>query len=594
VRAASFEDRVETLFRPPLGENITLSPDGQRLAYTTGSGRDFTIMVMQVDHGGAKRPLLVNPESAVATAPQPTVGSLRFLRWATDRRLVFAPAERVVPLPAIIDKTGRSAPNPDGPTIVAPVMMLDAETHQRGLLVDAAQFQETPAEARRTAADLLRTTKELQVARGEAVRWRIPHVDILGFLPRDRHQLIIQTHGAYSVPTQYAVDIRTATVTEFGAEWPAPPVEPQVFDGYRLKVVGERQPAARPTTAWRDAELAEVQRALDAKFPRRAIEILDWNETRSRVLCRVTGGTDPGRLFLFQRTEDLALEILHCAPWLTAASLHPTRWFDFATREGAPLSGYVTWPTKPRVSPAPIVVVFPSGFPGRAQPAFDPEAQVLADLGFVVARLNHRSVAGVKREDLAALRDAPDRVSVDDARAALDWIAARYPTRPFDRQRVVTLGHGFGGYLAVRALQLQPEVFRCGIAVDAPMELRGWLQAHEPGVIARGAPTGRDIPAALIGHAGADWTKLSVLHQPEALTNPVLLVTEPGCNAAVDVSTRELRNKLSSLGRPPECLELDAGFAAARPTSRAAAYRRIDDFLSQRLGVPRPAHAPAK
>src|SRR5688500_5438115 len=142
--------------------------------------------------------------------------------------------------------------------------------------------------------------------------------------------------------------------------------------------------------------------------------------------------------------------------------------------------------------------MFPSAFPGRAQPAFDPEAQIFADLGFVVARLNHRGVAGVRPADLTAVRAAVDRVSVDDARAAIEWLAAQNPARPFDRRRVATLGRGFGGYLAVRALQLHPTVFRCGIAFDAPMDLRAWLPRPTAAALFAAPPPAHDIPVALI------------------------------------------------------------------------------------------------
>ena len=527
------------------------------------------------------RRVAVDPDRDAALAEDQPPAQLRFLRWATAGRLVFAPTERVVPLPPVTDKNGRSVPNPDGPTIVSPIMVVDADGKQRGALVDARDFQETPEAARRTLADFLRTTKELVATapRSEPVRWRMPHLDILGFLPRDRDQLIIGTRGAYSMPLRHLVDIRTGSVREFGGEWSSPPGEPQVFDWFRLKVVGERTDAARPTTVWQDEELGRVQRELDAKFPRRAVEILDWSENRTRVLFRVTGGSDPGRVFVFQRAENLALEILRCAPWLNAAKLNDTRFFEFDAPDGARLSGCLTWPRNPRLGPPPLLVVFPSGFPGRAQPAFDPEAQIFADLGFVVARLNHRSVAGVKGEDLAALRAAADRVSVADAFLAIEWIAARNPDRPFDRKCVATLGRGFGGYLAVRALQLQPAVFRLGIAIDAPMELRPWLQAQEAGVAAGSAKAGRDLPATLIDHAGADWKKLSVLDQAEALTNPVLLLVEPGRSPAIDVSTAELHARLKALGRTPGHLGLDPGFAAARPESRATVYRKIEEFL---------------
>ncbi|MGH7945780.1 MAG: alpha/beta hydrolase family protein [Opitutaceae bacterium] len=584
-RAASFDDRVEALFRPPLAEMIALSPEGQRVAYTTQAGGGLAIVIMNLENPGPKRTVKVDPDrDAALTENQPPV-QLRFLRWATASRLVFAPTERVIPLPPVTDKSGNFVPNPDGPTIVSPILVTDSDGRQRGALVDARDFTDTPADARKTLADLLRTTKELvaTATRNEPVRWRMPHLDILGFLPSDREQLIIGTRGGYSIPAQHLVDIRTGGVREFGGDWPSPPGEPQVFDWHRLKVVGERKDAAHPTTAWRDDELGRVQRELELKFPRRVIEILDWSETRARVLFRVTGGSDPGRVFVFQRPENLVLEILRRAPWLNASKLNDTRFFEFDAPDGARLSGYLTWPGKRRLNPPPLLVVFPSGFPGRAQPAFDPESQIFADLGFVVARLNHRSVAGVNAEDLTALRAAVDRVSVDDVLAAIEWISARNPDRPFDRKHVVTLGRGFGGYLVVRALQLQSTVFRCGIAIDAPMDLRPWLRPQEAAGLAPPAKAVCDIPAALIDHEGADWKKLSVLDQAEALTNPVLLLVEPGRSPAVGVSTDALRAKLQGLGRTPDHLELDPGFAAALPTSRATVYRKIEEFLNLHL-----------
>ena len=226
---------------------------------------------------------------------------------------------------------------------------------------------------------------------------------------------------------------------------------------------------------------------------------------------------------------------------------------------------------------------FPSGFPGRAQPAFDPEAQIFADLGFAVARLNHRSVAGVRAEDHAALRAAVDRMAVDDGRTAIEWLATRYPDRPFDPKRVAALGRGFGGYLALRALQLHAAVFRCGIAIDAPADLRPWLRAQSGAGLASAAATGCDIPAALIDHEQMDWKKLSVLDQAEALTNPVLLLVEPLRRPAIDGGMDELGGRLRSLGRTPAQLALDPGFGAAQPAPRIAAYRKIEEFLNMGL-----------
>ena len=310
LRAASFDEGIDASPRTSLAEMIALSPDGHRVAYTSTAGGNLAIVMITLEPPGVKQTVKVDPDADATTPGVPQPMHLRFLRWATPSRLVFAPAERVVPLPPLIDEAGRSSPNPDGPTIIAPVFAMDADGRQRGIVVDASQFQETPADARRTLADLLRTTKELQATRNEPLRWRMPHLDVLGFFPGDREQLVIQTHGGYSMPRQHLVDIRTGTVREFGGDWPTPPAAPQVFDWYRREIVGERKPGAGPTTLWRDKELGGVQRQLELKFPRRGIEIVDWSETRARVLFRVTGGSDRGRVFVFQRPEDLVLEIL--------------------------------------------------------------------------------------------------------------------------------------------------------------------------------------------------------------------------------------------------------------------------------------------
>jgi dienelactone hydrolase len=566
ARAASLEERVEALFRPPLGEWTALSPDGQRVAYTTRAGGELAIVMMGVEPPGPRRTVAAGPARDAAGVEQAPPAQLRFLRWATPTRLVYAPAARVVPLPPVTDAQGRPAPNPDGPTVIAPILAADADGRQRGTLVDARDFQEAPEDARRTLADFLRSPLEMSARRkDEPVRWRMPQLDVVGFFPRDRDQLIVGTRGAYSMPLRHLVDIRTGHVQAFGEEWPEPPGEPHVYDWFRLKVVGERRAGAHPATVWHDEDLANVQRALAAKFPRRIVELLDWSETRARVLFRVTGGTDPGRVFVWQRPEDLPVEIFRRAPWLAAAKLHETRFFECEAPDGARLGGWLTWPAQPRGAAPPLIVVFPEGFPGHAQPAFDPEAQILADLGFAVARLNHRGVAGVREPDRAALRAGFDRLAVDDARAALAWLAARSPARPFDRRRVAALGRGLGGYLALRALQLEPAAFRGGVALDAPLDPRA-------------APAG-SLPGDLLEPGGGDEKTFSVRAHAEAIAAPLLLLATPA--RAADAA--ELHARLQRLGRTAERLALDTGFAAEQTAARAAAYRKIGEFLHLHL-----------
>jgi hypothetical protein len=51
-RAASFDERIESLFRPVLGEHVALSPDGQRVAYTTHLGAELALVIRNVENPG--------------------------------------------------------------------------------------------------------------------------------------------------------------------------------------------------------------------------------------------------------------------------------------------------------------------------------------------------------------------------------------------------------------------------------------------------------------------------------------------------------------------------------------------------------------
>lgn len=581
--AASSDERVEALFRPPLDERISLSPNGQRLAYALPRGRSVSIVMMNLEHPVPKR--TVRLETADERAPgeeDPAVG-LRFLRWATTTRLVFARTERIVTLPPVAVGKGQVRPNPSGPTIISPIETVDVDGKERATLVDARDFMDTPEEARKTLADLLRTPQELASNHAEPASWRMPHLDIVGFLPSDREQLIIRTRGSYSLPSQHLVDIRTGSVREYDGDWLPPAGANEVVDGFRQEVVGDRLAGPHAITRWRDQELAGVQRELEAKFPSRTVELLDWSAKRERVLFRVTGGEDPGRIFVFQRAEDLVLEVLRRMPWLDAATLGRTQFFEFPASDGGHVGCHVTSPPAAGEGRRPVVLVFPAEISDASLPAFDPETQVLVDRGFAVVRLHHRRGADGKPDAVAALRRAVERLSIADAGAMVDRLAADVPELRLDAARVVTFGRGFGGYLALRALQQEPGRFRGGIAFDAPLELHSWRRAP---VALHGdlqADSAVSAPMKLGVPEGIDGREWSVVEQADALMPPVLLLAEPTRSPAIDAAYVDLRARLERLGRPAEYVALDAGFAAGRLVSRVSVYQKVGDFLEQQV-----------
>ena len=69
---------------------------------------------------------------------------------------------------------------------------------------------------------------------------------------------------------------------------------PLIYDRQH-KMVGVRVPGVPSRTRWIEPKLARIQEQLNARFPSRGVELLDWDVELRRVVALVTGPGEPGR-----------------------------------------------------------------------------------------------------------------------------------------------------------------------------------------------------------------------------------------------------------------------------------------------------------
>lgn len=278
----------------------------------------------------------------------------------------------------------------------------------------------------------------------------------------------------------YTLDLTTGERTEVLAPdsvFDFAPLEPEypksnlIFDDAARRLVGVRFGEGGSNTVWLDTELADVQAALTTEFRYHTVQLVNWSDDRERFLVRASSEEDPGAYFVYDRSDSSLRQVLLRAPWLKDARVHPSSPFAFTSPEGVFLTGHLTVTADAKVAKAPLVIYLQGGIWDRATPGFNREAQLLADFGVTVMRLNVRGTAGQGRAHLTALQQDVDRVPMEDLLAAIEWLSDRYP---IDRNRIAIMGEGFGGYLALRALQTEPGVFRAAIAINAPTSLRSW------------------------------------------------------------------------------------------------------------------------
>jgi len=158
--------------------------------------------------------------------------------------------------------------------------------------------------------------------------------------------------------------------------------------------------------------------------------------------------------------------------------LTPPELHRFRTADGVELRAAVYWPP-PGPSPAsrggriqptnrnPPVIVSVYGGPGPQMvndswvETVDLRAQMLAEHGFVVLKVDNRGSARRGLQFEAAIAERLGDVEVRDQTEGLGWLSRLGHA---DLSRVGIYGWSYGGYMTLMALLTKPEVFKAGIA----------------------------------------------------------------------------------------------------------------------------------
>jgi dipeptidyl aminopeptidase/acylaminoacyl peptidase len=175
-------------------------------------------------------------------------------------------------------------------------------------------------------------------------------------------------------------------------------------------------------------------------------------EPETQTLTRWTHG----ELGLLDPEQLVAPSLLHFATWdridgqARMLSLYAFR------------SGVATGATAPR----PVLILLRSGGGAEFRPGFDALLQYLVnELGLVVLAPDVRGSSGAGRAFQALGQHELRDDAVRDVGSLLVWIGLQ---RELDRTRVLVMGEGYGGYLALASLAQYRDRLRGGIAAFLP------------------------------------------------------------------------------------------------------------------------------
>lgn len=362
-----------------------------------------------------------------------------------------------------------------------------------------------------------------------------------------------------------------------GAGFPDP--HTLVFDRFTHQLTGVRFQAHHRTAAWFRPGWQAVQAELEASLPGRSVELLEWDEAGRRFLVATEGPADPGAFYVFDRDTKQLREFVRRAPWVETNHAHTTIPFGFGLADGARLTGFITVPAQPRMKPVPLLVLCPDEPWARVTPDFQRDVHALAGMGFAVVQYNGRGAWGLGRKQREAITAGYDLVQVEDLATLVAALGQRFQINP---QRVALLGRGHGGFIALRAIQARPELFRCAIALEPPVDLAGWL--------ANLRWTDDDVAPHLTRAWLGDEARLRaapLTREPGKIAKPILVLSHPGPDGSprrpVYLAARRFAEAVAGHGVTAEFADLPTDYVAGLPAARARVFDRLEAFLNEHI-----------
>jgi dipeptidyl aminopeptidase/acylaminoacyl peptidase len=229
----------------------------------------------------------------------------------------------------------------------------------------------------------------------------------------------------------------------------------------------------------------------------------------------------------------------------------------------------------------PLVLNVHGGPWARDSWGLDLEAQWLANRGYAVLQVNFRGSTGFGKRFLHA-GDGEWGVGdmQHDLTDAVQWAIQEGIADPM---KVAIYGGSYGGYATLAGLAFTPGLYRCGVDIVGPSNIKTLLEAIPP----YWAPM-KKMFELRVGDVESDEElnrKISPLFHVENIKAPLLIAQ--GANDP-RVNIRE-SNQMVAAMRARE-LEVgyvvypDEGHGFARPENRLDFYGRSEEFLARHLG----------
>ncbi len=304
------------------------------------------------------------------------------------------------------------------------------------------------------------------------------------------------------------------------------------------------------------------------------------DEADATWLIAFTDDAGPVQYFAYDRASRTGTFLFSSRPELATYELARMEPFSFAARDGLAVHGYVTFPPGGGRSGLPAVLNVHGGPQARDAWGWDPEAQWLANRGYLCIQVNYRGSTGYGKAFVTAGDREWGAKMHDDLLDAVAYVVAQGWADP---AKVAIYGGSYGGYAALVGAAFTPDVFCCAVDIVGPSNLQTLLETIPP----YWAPMKMQLYKR-VGNPETDqeflWSR-SPLSRARDIRIPLLIAQGANDPRVKQAESEQIVAALKEAGIEYEYLLFpDEGHGFAKPENRLKFYAAAERFLARYLG----------
>jgi len=288
----------------------------------------------------------------------------------------------------------------------------------------------------------------------------------------------------------------------------------------------------------------------------------------------------PVSYYIYDRKLKSGIHLFDHMPSLNKYALTRMEPISLPSRDELTIHGYITYPLAKEKRNLPLVLNVHGGPWARNTWGYDPEAQWLANRGYVCLQVNFRGSRGYGKDFLNAGDKEWGGKMHDDLVDAVRWAVDR---KIADPKRIAIYGGSYGGYAALVGATFTPDLFCCAVDIVGPSNLITFIETAPP----YWSPFLATIHKR-IGNPNTEEEFLksrSPLFKVDLIKIPILIAQGANDPRVKQTESEQIveamkRNRIEY----EYMLFPDEGHGFAKPENRLKFYAAAEKFLAKHLG----------